>query len=70
MAVSFGHVCSANLHCSMCAGQGLKTCGPGDVAMLASERRRMVEKLCSCPVPGVLLARAQLFLCGTGAAHW
>lgn len=70
MAVSFGRICSADLHCSLCADQGLKTRGPGAVAVLADECPRMVGMPGSCPVPGALLAWAQLFVCGAGAAHW
>lgn len=58
MAVSFGHVCSADLHCSVCADRGLKTCGPGDVAVCGDECPRMAGGPCSCPVPGALLAWA------------
>lgn len=69
MAVGFGHVCSADLHCSVCADEGLKTRGPGAVAVLAHECPGVVGMPGWCPVPAALLPWAQLFVCGAGAAH-
>lgn len=54
MAVNFGHICCAALHCSIVLIRDLRR-GPGDEAVLAKERSCMVGKSCLSPVPGVLL---------------